>query len=724
VRGDDSPLDALARLPDPLPPIGFDHGEPALQDQIRLLESLAAVRPGTRIVVASQTRLRRAWEVVVEVGPLEPAAAVTLVAEWLGGPLTPALTDAIAATDRHPFTLELLAARVRARGAEAAGADPPQGAASAVERAWVLLDPQQQRLLATLSAAPGPFGRDRARRMAGAVAESLLETLVDRSLVRRVGPVGGPEELELPGLVRAFGQEWLGAGRSAADAAHADAVLATLPPLFGAPRSTRDVPLAEVRVVLERALARGDVDRAAAALAAGSNAWLGAGSAGEVLAAVDRSEAIGRPTDPVLHCAVLAIRARALRRGRELGPAERAARALERAARELPRSPVLPWCLIEVALHVGSAQGGPGAGPGSAAALLDEAERLAESAPDRVELLGSAELCRGWVDRDSGGVLQHYAAARDRWQSLPDPVPAAVAEGYLCTSLLTRWRLEEASAVARRCAEVLVAAGMERHALMVRVIEAYGALHRGRAREVDCAPLEATARRLGDVGMELATRILSVDRAVSLGHLDEARARAADAVVRFRPCADPAVRGWALSSLLATTTEAREATQLRDELGPTAERMPEWGPLLALHDALDSVRRGGDRATASQLLGSVGGTVVDQFTVALMLRRALAREASPLRVARDGGWFQLGDAERVDLSRRGPLRRVLQRLLVGEVVSVPDLFDAGWPGERARPESARNRVYVTVARLRQLGLHEVLATRSDGFALSGPVQID
>ena len=46
-----------------------------------------------------------------------------------------------------------------------------------------------------------------------------------------------------------------------------------------------------------------------------------------------------------------------------------------------------------------------------------------------------------------------------------------------------------------------------------------------------------------------------------------------------------------------------------------------------------------------------------------------------------------------------------------------DLVAAGWPGEEPIYEAALNRVYVTVDRLRSLGLRDVVERVDDGYRI-------
>jgi hypothetical protein len=85
-----------------------------------------------------------------------------------------------------------------------------------------------------------------------------------------------------------------------------------------------------------------------------------------------------------------------------------------------------------------------------------------------------------------------------------------------------------------------------------------------------------------------------------------------------------------------------------------------------------------------------------------------------LFVARDGAYFSVSGAARVDLSTRGPLRRIFRAIVTSHRecprrgLTVHEVFDAGWFGERAEPEALAGRVYSAISKLRRLGLGDVL----------------
>ena len=100
-------------------------------------------------------------------------------------------------------------------------------------------------------------------------------------------------------------------------------------------------------------------------------------------------------------------------------------------------------------------------------------------------------------------------------------------------------------------------------------------------------------------------------------------------------------------------------------------------------------------------------------------------EREGLIVGPQGEWFQLGREDRVDLSRRGPMRRLLAALARhaetgGGPLGVFELFERAWPGgEHVKPEHAAHRVYNTLSELRSMGLSDHLVRREEGYVLEG-----
>jgi len=112
------------------------------------------------------------------------------------------------------------------------------------------------------------------------------------------------------------------------------------------------------------------------------------------------------------------------------------------------------------------------------------------------------------------------------------------------------------------------------------------------------------------------------------------------------------------------------------------------------------------------------------------LRRAVSTVvSSTLRIAADAAWFELAGGTRVDLGRRGALRKILgalaeQRIAAaGQGLATATLAERGWPGERVLVEAAATRVRVAVATLRRLGLRNTILTRDDGYLLDPNVAV-
>ena len=76
------------------------------------------------------------------------------------------------------------------------------------------------------------------------------------------------------------------------------------------------------------------------------------------------------------------------------------------------------------------------------------------------------------------------------------------------------------------------------------------------------------------------------------------------------------------------------------------------------------------------------------------------------------------DGERVDLSRSPLQARVLAGLARAQApLTTAELVAIGWPGERIRPDSAANRLYVVLNALRKLGLREWITRSGGGYVL-------
>ena len=96
-------------------------------------------------------------------------------------------------------------------------------------------------------------------------------------------------------------------------------------------------------------------------------------------------------------------------------------------------------------------------------------------------------------------------------------------------------------------------------------------------------------------------------------------------------------------------------------------------------------------------------------------------EAGRISIGGDGAHIELPSGKRHLLGRAH--KQIVRLLLQAHQKSperrldVWELLEAGWPGEDPIPEAGANRVYVALARLRQLGLREVIEQGDGGYRL-------
>lgn len=137
-----------------------------------------------------------------------------------------------------------------------------------------------------------------------------------------------------------------------------------------------------------------------------------------------------------------------------------------------------------------------------------------------------------------------------------------------------------------------------------------------------------------------------------------------------------------------------------------------------------------ERARAASQRGHAGSDTA--WIIARELARELTawerhsadhRSETGVVVAEDGSWFEVS-GKRVELGDKPLLSRLLGALASlrrAERVGVTELFVAGWPGETARLESQKNRVWVAIARLRALGLRDAMTSDKAGYYLHARV---
>ena len=226
----------------------LDNLEQLLPDAARPLAELIAAASGLRIVATSREPLRIAGEVEFDLPPMEESDAVTLFIERAqavsaGVGDSEAMRELIRRLDGLPLAIELAAARAKVLGPaellERIGQrlDLLKGGRDADERhatlratiAWSydLLAQDEQVLFAKLAVFPGGHSLDDAERVCDADVDT-LESLLDKSLVRRRAEPDGAQRFWMLETIREFAAERLEASGSLAQVQrrHAEHALA------------------------------------------------------------------------------------------------------------------------------------------------------------------------------------------------------------------------------------------------------------------------------------------------------------------------------------------------------------------------------------------------------------------------------------------------------------------------------------------------------------------
>lgn len=100
--------------------------------------------------------------------------------------------------------------------------------------------------------------------------------------------------------------------------------------------------------------------------------------------------------------------------------------------------------------------------------------------------------------------------------------------------------------------------------------------------------------------------------------------------------------------------------------------------------------------------------------------------AHTLYVGPDTSWIAGPSGERHRLGRS--LRLIVDALVArhrnaGPPLTVAELLEAGWPGERPIAQAGANRVHVEMNRLRNMGLRDILECPGDGYRLAPQTRV-
>ncbi len=101
-----------------------------------------------------------------------------------------------------------------------------------------------------------------------------------------------------------------------------------------------------------------------------------------------------------------------------------------------------------------------------------------------------------------------------------------------------------------------------------------------------------------------------------------------------------------------------------------------------------------------------------------------------LQIGPQALWIKTPDGLDIDLGSHRRLRdmawALVQRHLTDPEVpiSLNEIREAVWPGEKMLETSARNRVYVAISNLRKMGIGEMLQRKDDGYALDPDLTLE
>ncbi|MBL9023645.1 MAG: NACHT domain-containing protein [Myxococcales bacterium] len=637
---------------------------------------------------------------------------------------------------------------------------------------WEGLTPEERVALAHCTVFSGGFDWEAARaviRVDGDGTPStldLLQSLRDRSLVATLELPSGELRMSLLTTVRAFAASKLDASvRVELERAHARHFLALIgvSPEADAKRGRATIALERenLTVLVSRAVADcrpADALRAAIALAALGSSLSYSWSLRLLEEALAVAE--GRAPPRLLGWAREARGSLLRFLGQTRPSLEELERALELARREGDRA-------LE-------ARALTGLGNGKAV--------LAEWRAAREHLEAARELHRDVGDRLSEGRVQTMMAAASYNQDNLEEA-ASELDAALALQRAERDRPFEAMSVT---SAGIVALARGEHTLARALLDEAVALHhdlgdrhweavtrgyRG-ALELDLGELEAARGALEPAVATLGQLGVHRAEAIALGHLghtaalqgalDEAAAHYR-AALGWHRLTSPDYEGlilvaqgcvFALRSDIASALAAFERAEeaLRAFHRPSFVGAIHLGRALADVSLAEQAFAAGDAQRTAELEGRVARAVasaeragaarsVDSRALARLLLHARARLAeskasaarrqSPasLVVHPDGRWFRAPNAGSVvDLTKRPSLQRMLRALVErrsagpGEL-TVADLLECGWPGEKVLPEAGQERVYTAVSTLRRMGLKSVIVRRERGYALDPEVDV-
>lgn len=407
-----------------------------------------------------------------------------------------------------------------------------------------------------------------------------------------------------------------------------------------------------------------------------------------------------------------------------------------------------------------------------APADLERARSLAAAAGEhRIYALATSRLVL------IAGMQGRFRAAKTRFADAEraakragDPLTRGIVLKDYANVLAENGSNEEAMAKLAQARALFAEAGDRREEAFVAMMLGSRLLDEGRVDDArrDCEAALALLRDVGDRRSEAWTLSLLAIADLERGDGGAARSRLESALALLRAVGDEHTEGLVLGFLGNVALEQRvladaEAAykrslpllaRARDHGGQAmtlaGAAFVDW--LLGRHaTAKDGFRRARAllrddgrpaRRAAVELLAQVTkdeaaiaealadrSPAVEEIRFARRILAGLQADApallgsTSLVVGPAGAWIRIGAADPIRIGRTRAVARIVSELAVqrlrhpGRPVPPHALVKAGWPGERILPAAAKNRLHVTMTRLRKLGLEAFLVYDADGYFL-------
>ncbi len=664
-----------------------------------------------------------------------------------------------------PLAIELAAARLPLVGparmaemlsvglSELASANPEHARHATLWRAfedsWQLLGPEEQRVLGQCAVFhSGFFYDDAAAILAGANDLAILQTLRERSLLR-AAPIAGFDRprLYLLEALRAFLKEKLGRDAPLADR-HAQHFLARFEPLL--PRADRTSTAESRELCLETAnllaackhLRRRGDDIFLRMVAVADLALRRQGPYDRRLALLVEALQVakGRRDNAATAFLYLTYTNALMINGNLVEAAEEAKQAVKRATGTGAK-----WRAAAFSAH---------------ALALVERGLWREGAAEFKKVLACTDSPLAAATKNFARIiialLQDDLAALNR---LCERTAAAGESVHLAHALVSRGMLalirghfaralvdfDAAQSLAQRIGAVVIEAGAE----MFRGYALWLLDDRARAEDAFRAGLAAELK-LGLRRYEAATAAALAGLCLRDGRFHEADAllKRAKLVAESGPglWTENIVRchriAWLAEAGSLADTEAEWKIAKRI---PAAYAAPYNPAFLALTEGFVLLARakavkGKNKrqlvakliADANERLRSPKIAMGEHRCFATILAAAIERHGQTtaltvgihLVVAKDWQWFQRRGETRVDLSKRVPLRRLLQRLIEvhavqpGHAIAATDITTFVWPEVKTLKGVGDNRLYNALSTLRRFAGRDLVVSHKDGYMLN------